>query len=73
MTTKEQARLKMLARIERLSLDCEMSKAQVRKLTNAARSTFAITATEHGDILAILADRDQCAEDAMNELFSSVI
>lgn len=68
----KRAQAKMLNRIERLSLNCEMTKAQVGKLASDAFRSLLILPSDYNDVKRILADRSQFAEDALSELRSLV-
>lgn len=64
---------KVLNRIEALGCNCDMTKAQVRKIACDAATAGVVTNDELADVSRILADKSQCAEDALSELRDSVL
>lgn len=58
--------------IDNASLNCEITKPQVRTLAKKALAVGLIDQCGFDDIGRILSDRDQCAEDALSELSSAV-
>ena len=54
--------------IDNASLNCEITKPQFRALAKKALAVGLIDQCDFEDIGRILADRDQCAEDALSEL-----
>jgi|GEM_PF-6844544 len=59
-------------RVEHALLNPEITRAQVRTLVKAALAAEAIDTTEAADMNRILADRTMCAEDALDELRSTL-
>ena len=55
-------------RVENLYLACELKKSQVTKLAERCQADGVISAAELEDIYRISKDRDQCAEDVLDEL-----
>ena len=60
----------IIRRIESAGLNPEITKSQVRALTEKAFELGVITGPDRSDVLNILSDRTQCAEDALCELQS---
>ena len=59
-------------RVENATLNPEITRAQVRTLVKAAFAAEAIDARDVADLNRILADRTMCAEDALDELRSTL-
>ena len=72
-TDTEGQTVKMIAAAQRLTLVCDLSKASVRRLAREATLRRTISLNECADVLRILDDKTQTAEDALSELESSLV
>lgn len=63
--------MKLTSKIENAYLNPELKKSDVRRLVKAGVIKGEITPQDETEILRILADKDQCAEDALDELRSA--
>lgn len=59
-------------KIENLRLKCDLRKSQVKALAREARHNALISDSDYAGVIHILNDRDQCAEDALDELSVSI-
>jgi hypothetical protein len=63
--------MKLTSKIENAYLNSELKKSDVRRLVKAGVIKGEITPQDEAEVLRILADKDQCAEDALDELRSA--
>jgi len=60
--------MKLIYKIENAYLNPELKKSDVRRLTKAGVLSGEITPNDQTEVESILADRDMCAEDALDAL-----
>jgi hypothetical protein len=63
--------MKLTSKIENAYLNSGLKKSDVRRLAKSGVIKGEITPQDEAEVLRILADKDQCAEDALDELRSA--
>jgi len=64
--------MKLETKIENAYINPELKKSDVRRIIKSAVLKGEITSSDQTEIDRILADRDMCAEDALDELRTCV-